>query len=61
MERWDILSTLDFVKPLGFYENYSRGHTYGLVIISLLSLYGTRIKTKSNNEGPLIAALETLG
>jgi len=61
MERWDTIFTPNFVKTLSFFENYLRGHTYGYVTISILSVYGGRIKTKSNNQRPMVTALEILG
>jgi len=61
MERWDIIFTLNFVKTLSFIENYLRGHTYKYVTISILSVYGSRIKTKSNIQRLLVTSLEILG
>jgi hypothetical protein len=61
MERWDKIFTPNFVKTPSFFENYLRGHTYRYVTISILSVYGSRIETKSNIQRPLVTALEILG
>jgi hypothetical protein len=56
-----MIFTTNFFKPLSCFENYLRGHNYRYVTINILSVYGRRMKTKSNIKLPLVTALEILG